>query len=47
MKLHTECFNDEIAHYCQTDPDPFGFDRLHYIQSVEESKTLQIRLVQR
>ena len=43
MKLHTECFNQNIADYCQTDPDPFGFDRLHYIQSVEESKQLNIR----
>ena len=43
MRLHTECFNKEIAEYCQTDPDPFGFDRLHYIQSVMESKQLNIR----
>ena len=43
MRLHTECFNEAIAEYCQTDPDPFGFDRLHYIQSVMESKQLNIR----
>ena len=43
MRLHTECFNQNIAEYCQTDPDPFGFDRLHYIQSVTESKQLNIR----
>jgi metallo-beta-lactamase family protein len=43
MRLHTECFNDEIAEYCKTDPDPFGFNRLHYIQSVMESKQLNIR----
>ena len=43
MRLHTECFNQAIAEYCQTDPDPFGFDRLHYIQSVAESKQLNVR----
>ena len=43
MRLHSESFNDSIAEYCKTDPDPFGFDRLHYIQSVMESKQLNIR----
>ena len=43
MRLHTECFNDSIAAYCQNDPDPFGFGRLHYIQSVMESKQLNVR----
>ena len=43
MRLHTECFNEAIAEYCQTDSDPFGFDRLHYIQSVMESKQLNVR----
>ena len=43
MRLHTECFNSAIAEYCETDPDPFGFGRLHYIQSVAESKQLNIR----
>lgn len=43
MRLHTECFNDAIAEYCQTDPDPFGFNRLHYIHTVMESKQLNVR----
>lgn len=43
MRLHSECFNDDIVEYCKTDPDPFGFDRLHYIQSVAESKMLNVR----
>ena len=43
MRLHTECFNEAIAEYCKTDPDPFGLNRLHYIQSVMESKQLNIR----
>lgn len=40
MRLHTECFNDEIKEFMKTDPDPFGFDRLHYVRSTEESKRL-------
>ena len=43
MRLHTECFNDEISEYMKTDLDPFGFDRLQYIQSVEASKALNMR----
>ncbi len=43
MRLHTECFNDDIVEYTRTDPDPFGFDRLHYIQSVGASKELNTR----
>ena len=43
MRLHSECFNDDIVEYCKTDPDPFGFDRLHYIQSVAERKMLNVR----
>ncbi len=40
MRLHTECFNDEMKEYMKTDNDPFGFDRLHYVRSTEESKSL-------
>ena len=43
MRLHPECFNDEIVEYMKSDPDPFGFDRLQYIQSVEASKALNVR----
>ncbi|MBR1792584.1 MAG: MBL fold metallo-hydrolase [Bacteroidales bacterium] len=43
MRLHTECFNDEIVEYMKIDPDPFGFDRLQYVQSVEASKALNVR----
>lgn len=28
MRLHTECFNDEIKEYMKTDKDPFGLKRL-------------------
>ena len=40
MKLHPECFNDEMVEYMKTDPDPFGFSGLYYIQSEDESKKL-------
>ena len=43
MRLHTECFGPSILRYMKKDPDPFGFDRLQYIQSVEASKALNVR----
>ncbi len=38
FRMHPECFNDEIKKYMVIDPDPFGFDRLHYTQTKDESK---------
>ena len=43
MRLHTECFNDDIVAYMKDNDDPFGFDKLQYIQSVEASKALNVR----
>jgi len=43
LRLHTECFGQPILDYMKRDPDPFGFDRLQYIQSVEASKALNVR----
>lgn len=40
FRLHRECFNDSILQVMETDPDPFGFDRLFFVTSVEESKRL-------
>jgi len=40
MRHHTECFNSTLQKYILTDPDPFGFNNLEYIQSAEESKAL-------
>ena len=40
MKLHPECFNDEILEYMKDDPDPFGFNGLKYIQTEDDSKRL-------
>lgn len=43
MKLHDECFGSEILDYMKENPDPFGFARLQYVQSVEASKALNVR----
>ncbi len=43
MRMHTECFNEDILEYMKSSPDPFGFDRLQYVQSVEASKALNVR----
>ncbi len=40
FRLHPECFNNEILEVMKSDPDPFGFSKLRYVQSVEESKEL-------
>jgi len=40
FRLHKECFNDSILKLMETDPDPFGFDHLYFITSVEDSKKL-------
>jgi metallo-beta-lactamase family protein len=40
FRLHPECFNGSILDIMDTDPDPFGFNSLFYIQSNEESKKL-------
>lgn len=37
---HGECFDEEILKHIRTDPDPFGFGGLTYIQDVNESKAL-------
>ncbi len=39
-RMHPECFNKEILHVMEKDPDPFGFNNLFYIQSIEDSKRL-------
>jgi len=40
FRLHPECMNEEVKQVIKTDPDPFGFNSLHYIKNVEESKAL-------
>lgn len=43
MRAHPECFNGGILQSLRNDPDPFGFDTLHYIQKAEDSIALNER----
>jgi metallo-beta-lactamase family protein len=44
FRMHPECFDEEIRAFINQENgralDPFGFSRLHYTRSVEESKQL-------
>lgn len=40
FRMHAECFNKEVIEVMNTDPDPFGFNGLNYIKSVDDSKKL-------
>lgn len=40
FRLHTECFDQETLALLQSNVDPFGFNRLIYVRSVEQSKAL-------
>lgn len=40
FKMHPECYDEELAAYLLHDPNPFGFNQLHYINEVEGSKRL-------
>jgi metallo-beta-lactamase family protein len=40
FRMHTECFDAEMLAHLHAQEDPFGFNRLVYIRSVEESKKL-------
>jgi metallo-beta-lactamase family protein len=40
FRMHPECFNTNILHVMETDPDPFGFNNLYYIMNQQDSKKL-------
>jgi metallo-beta-lactamase family protein len=40
FRMHLECMNDEVKNTLKFDDDPFGFNTLHYIKNVDESKGL-------
>ncbi len=40
FRLHPECFDEETMKLLHAHEDPFGFRRLQYIRTVEESKKL-------
>jgi metallo-beta-lactamase family protein len=40
FRMHSDCFNKEVLEVMEKDPDPFGFNNLYYIKSVDDSKKL-------
>ncbi|MCD8528970.1 MAG: hypothetical protein LRY27_03180 [Chitinophagales bacterium] len=38
--MHPECYDFDLLTYMKEDPNPFGFKRLRYTRSVEESKAI-------
>jgi len=40
FRMHTDEMNDEVKASLRHDSDPFGFNTLHYIKKLEESKAL-------
>jgi len=40
FRMHTDGMNDEVKAVLKYDSDPFGFNSLHYIKKLEESKAL-------
>ncbi len=43
FRKHPECFDEETLNLMKREDDPFGFNRLTYIRSVDESKKLNER----
>jgi len=40
FRMHPDCFDEDMMKYMMEDPNPFGFNHLHYIKRVEDSKRL-------
>jgi metallo-beta-lactamase family protein len=40
FRLHADSFNEEMQQFILSHPDPFGFENLHYIKTIEDSKRL-------
>ena len=40
FRMHLDCMNDDVKAVMKYDSDPFGFNSLHYIKKLEESKAL-------
>ncbi len=39
-RLHKECFNEEMREFMESSADPFGFEKLHYVRTTDDSKKL-------
>jgi metallo-beta-lactamase family protein len=42
FRMHPECFDPETLQFLYEGEDPFGFDRMNYVRTVEESKQLNM-----
>ena len=40
FEAHPECYDEDLQNYLLKDPNPFGFNDLHYVRSVEASKAI-------
>lgn len=40
FQMHPECFDKETTEYMRIDPNPFGFNTLTYVRTIEASKRL-------
>ena len=40
FRLHADSFNEEMQQFIHTTPDPFGFENLHYVRTIDDSKRL-------
>ncbi|NMM47099.1 MBL fold metallo-hydrolase [Flammeovirgaceae bacterium KN852] len=40
FRMNPQCFDKEIIKYMEIDPNPFGFNNLHYTRQVEDSKAI-------
>ncbi|MCB9233804.1 MAG: MBL fold metallo-hydrolase [Bacteroidia bacterium] len=43
FEMHPECYDEDLRMYLKEDPNPFGWNRMHYIRDVEASKALNSR----
>lgn len=40
FRMHPECYDQKLQDYIEFDPDPFGFNGLHYVTEVQGSKNI-------
>lgn len=40
--IHPECFDEEMHQFISSDSNPFGWNNMHYVKDVEQSKRLNV-----
>ncbi|HHG83535.1 MAG TPA: MBL fold metallo-hydrolase [Bacteroidetes bacterium] len=43
FRMHPECYDETLLEYLTWDPNPFGFNNLHYVRDVKDSKALNTK----